>query len=150
MTRAGLGLALLAGATSWGSADIGPVAGALAREFDVSLASVGVVGGTVFFAGLMVAKLGSATVARHIGTARACQVACLLALVGSLVSALAPEYWVFATGRVISGLGLGLAIVAGPVLAKEAGGVRLVGVFGAGVTLGVAFALGAHEGQQHV
>ncbi len=143
MTRAGLGLALLAGATSWGSADIGPVAGALAREFDVSLASVGVVGGTVFFAGLMVAKLGSATVTRRIGTTRACQLACLLALAGSVVAALAPEYWVLASGRVLSGLGLGLAIVAGPVLAKEAGGVRLVGQFGAGVTLGVAGALGA-------
>ena len=143
MTRAGLGLALLAGATSWGSADIGPVTSALAHEFDVSLASVGVVGGTVFVLGLLVAKLWSAAVTRHIGTARACQLACALALAGSVVAALAPEYWVLGVGRVVSGVGLGLAIVAGPVLAKEAGGVRLVGLFGAGVQLGVAGALAA-------
>lgn len=142
MTRTALGLALLAGATSWGSANIGPVAGALGREFDVSLASVGVVGGTVFFAGLMVAKLGSAAVTRRIGTSSACRLACVLALAGSVVAAVAPALWVLATGRALSGLGLGLAIVAGPVLAKEAGGVRLVGVFGGAVTFGVAGALG--------
>ena len=90
----------------------------------------------------MVAKLGAATVTRRIGTAQAARLACALALAGSLVVAASPVYAGLGAGRALAGFGLGLTAVAGPVLAKELGGVRLVGVFGGAITLGVAAALG--------
>lgn len=128
---------------AWNAGSVGPAAAAIGRDLDVSLAAVGVLGGTVFFAGLVVAKLGAARLTDRVGSGAAVRVACLLALAGNLVCALSPAFAGLAFGRVLSGLSLGLAAVLGPVLARQAGGVRLLGLFGGSVTVGVAAALGA-------
>jgi FSR family fosmidomycin resistance protein-like MFS transporter len=43
---------------------------------------------------------------------------------------------------VLTGIGLGLAFLFGGVYARHEGGPKLVGLFGVGITLGIAFALG--------
>ena len=138
-----LGLGLFGAATSWSSGNIGPMAREIGADLGVSLAAVGVLGGTVFFAGLVVAKLGAAAITRRIGAGHAARLACVAALLGNVALALSPDYAGLAAGRVLAGIGLGLALVLGPVLARQAGGVRLVGTFGGSVMLGVAAALGA-------
>ncbi len=100
-------------------------------------------GGTVFFAGLTAAKLGAADFTRRVGAGRAARLACVATMAGNVLLALSPIYLGLAIGRVLAGIGLGLALVLGPVLARQAGGVRLVGVFGGAVMLGTAIALGA-------
>jgi len=104
---------------------------------------VGVLGGTVFFAGLVAAKLGAAWLTERIGADRGAQLACVAVVAGNALLVLSPFYAGLAAGRVLAGIGLGLALVLGPVLAKQAGGVRIVGIFGGSVMFGVAAALGA-------
>jgi MFS transporter, CP family, cyanate transporter len=140
---AAAGFALLGAATAWNAGNIGPAAGAIAADLGVSLAAIGVLGGTVFFAGLVIAKLGAAELTRRIGETSALRSCCLAALAGNVLIALSPVYAGAAAGRLLAGISVGLALVLGPVLARGAGGVRLVGIFGAGVTLGTAAALGA-------
>ncbi len=142
-TRDLIGFGLFGGAAAWNSGDVGPAAAAIADDLGVSLAAVGVLGGTVFFAGLVVAKLGAATVTRRIGVIAAARITCLAAVVGNVVIAVSPVFAGVAAGRLLAGVGLGMALVLGPVLARRAGGVRLVGLFGGSVTIGVAAAVGA-------
>jgi hypothetical protein len=54
---AGLAAFLVGLGAAWGAGNIGPVVRPLATEFGVSLAAVGVLSGTVFFGGLVVAAL---------------------------------------------------------------------------------------------
>jgi predicted MFS family arabinose efflux permease len=104
---------------------------------------VGVLGGTVFFAGLVAAKLGAAGITGRMGADGAARLACAAAILGNVLLALSPIYLGLAAGRLLAGIGLGLALVLGPVLARQAGGVRMVGTFGGSVMFGVAAALGA-------
>jgi len=66
---------------------------------------------------------------------------CVLSLVGNLIFAAGDSVGVLAVGRMFAGLGFGLAAVFVPAYARAVGGVRMVGLFGAGLTLGVAAAL---------
>lgn len=54
---------------------------------------------------------------------------------------MSPSFTGVLAGRVLAGLGAGLAFVVGPVVARAEGGAGLVGAFGASVTLGIAVAL---------
>ena len=142
-TRDLVGFALLGGACAWNAGNIGPAAGEIGSDLDVSLAAVGVLGGTVFFAGLVIAKLGAARLTAGVGSRGATRLTCVAAAVGNVVIAVSPVFAGIAVGRLLTGFSLGLALVLGPVLARGAGGVRLVGLFGAAVTVGTAAALGA-------
>lgn len=97
----------------------------------------------MFFAGLVVAKLGSAALTRVAGVAGATRACCAAGVLGNAAIALSPAFGGVAAGRLLAGVCLGLALVLGPVLARRTGGVRLVGLFGASVTIGTAVALGA-------
>jgi predicted MFS family arabinose efflux permease len=66
---------------------------------------------------------------------------CVLSIVGNVIFALGDSVAVLAVGRVFAGLAFGLAAVFVPAYARSVGGVKLVGLFGAGLTLGVAGAL---------
>jgi hypothetical protein len=142
-TRDLIGFGLFGAAAAWNSGNVGPAAAAIADDLGVSLAAVGVLGGTVFFAGLVIAKLGVAALTRRIGVIVAARITCLAAVVGNVVIAVSPVFVGVAAGRLLAGVGLGMALVLGPVLARRAGGVRLVGLFGGSVTIGVAAAVGA-------
>ena len=118
------------------------MAAQIGADLGVSLAAVGVLGGTVFFAGLVGAKLAAADLTRRAGADRSARLACAAALVGNLLLAVSPFYAGLAAGRLFAGIGLGLAVVLGPVLARRAAGPRLVGIFGGSIMLGVAVAIG--------
>ena len=138
-----IGFAMLAFAAALNAGNLGPAAGAMAADLDVSLATVGFVGGTVFFAGLVVAKLGAARYTEAVGSTAGVRTCCLAGIAGNLIIAASPAIAGIAAGRLVTGISLGLTLVLGPVLARRAGGVRLVGVFGAAVTIGTAAALAA-------
>src|ERR671918_1181121 len=140
--RVTLATALLAAGTSWNAGNIGPVTSALSADFSVSLTAVGLLSGTVFFAGLLATTVVAPELAKRTGVAGAARLGCILCGVGNLLFALSPWFAGLLVARVIVGGGLGLALVLGPIFAREFGGVRLLGVFGAGVTMGMAAALG--------
>ncbi|HSJ18033.1 MAG TPA: MFS transporter [Solirubrobacterales bacterium] len=140
--RVTLATALLAAGTSWNAGNIGPVTSALSADFSVSLTAVGLLSGTVFFAGVLATTTVAPELAKRTGVAGAARLGCILCGAGNLLFALSPWFAGLLVARVLVGGGLGLALVLGPIFAREYGGVRLLGVFGAGVTLGMAAALG--------
>ena len=133
-------VALGAGA-GYGGGNIGPVTDAISGRFGVSLSAVGLTM-TVFFATITAVTLCSAQILRRLGPRAAIGLCCALSGLGNVVCAISPSFAGVLVGRGLVGIGAGLAFVIGPVVAREHGGARLVGAFGAAVTLGVAIALG--------
>ena len=140
--RRSCGVFVLAAAiVGWNCGNVGPVVGSLQREFDIGLGEVGLLSGTFFFAGSAVGSLAGAALARSIRVMAGIWACCVLSIVGNLIFAAGDSVGVLAVGRVFAGLGFGLAAVFVPAYARAVGGVRMVGLFGAGLTLGVAAAL---------
>src|SRR5262245_25101873 len=127
--------------TGWNAGNVGPVVQQLSDEFDLTLGEVGLLSGTFFFAGSAVASLIGASLARRIRVMAGIWACCVLSVVGNLIFAAGDSVAVLSVGRVFAGLGFGLAAVFVPAYARAVGGVRMVGLFGAGLTLGVAAAL---------
>ena len=132
---------LFGAAVAWSGGIVGPVVDAIADEFDVSLTEVGLLSGTVFFGGIGIAMLIAAPVSGRAGVTGAMRLACLLTLAGNAIMALSPAFAGLFAGRLLTGIGLGLVFVLGPVFARDIGGVRLMGLFGGCTSLGIAFAL---------
>jgi MFS transporter, DHA1 family, inner membrane transport protein len=140
--RSTVAIFLLAAGTAWNGGNIGPAVAQLTSEFSVSLSSVGLLSGTVLFGALVAASLATPKLADALGAATGAKLSAVLCGAGNVVCAVGPTYgWLFA-GRIVAGAGLGISLVLGPAVARAAGGVRLLGVFGAGIMLGVAAALG--------
>jgi predicted MFS family arabinose efflux permease len=140
--RRSIGVFVLAAAiTGWNCGNVGPVVGSLTREFDIGLGEVGLLSGAYFFAGSAVGSLVGAAVARRIRVMAGIWTCCVLSIVGNLLFAAGDSVGVLAVGRVFAGLAFGLAAVFVPAYARAVGGVKMVGLFGAGLTLGVAAAL---------
>jgi MFS family permease len=140
--RRSCGVFVLAAAIiGWNCGNVGPVVGSLQQEFDIGLGEVGLLSGAFFFAGSAVGSLVGAAVARNIRVMVGIWACCVLSILGNLVFAVGDSVGVLAVGRVFAGLGFGLAAVFVPAYARAVGGVRMVGLFGAGLTLGVAAAL---------
>jgi predicted MFS family arabinose efflux permease len=127
--------------SAWNGGNVGAVARPLADEFGVSLAAVGLLSGTVFFGAIVAANVLASAITTRTGVAGALRGVCVLCGVGNIVCAVSPSFLPFAAGRVLVGFGLGLALVLAPVFARNAGGVKLVGVVGASIQLGIAGAL---------
>jgi predicted MFS family arabinose efflux permease len=140
--RRSIGVFVLALAIiGWNCGNVGPVVGSLTKEFDIGLGEVGLLSGAFFFAGSAAGSLVGAELARRIRVMTGIWASCLLSVAGNLVFAAGDSVAVLATGRVLAGLAFGLAAVFIPTYAREIGGVKMVGLFGAGLTLGVAAAL---------
>ena len=140
--RRSCGVFVLAAAiTGWNCGNVGPVVGSLTRDFDIGLGKVGLLSGAFFFAGSAVGSLVGAAVARKIRVLSGIWTCCVLSAVGNVLFAAGDSVGVLAVGRVFAGVAFGLAAVFVPAYARAVGGVRLVGLFGAGLTLGVAAAL---------
>ena len=140
--RRSIGVFVLALAViGWNCGNVGPVVGSLAEDFDIGLGEVGLLSGAFFFAGSAVGSLVGAELARRIRVLTGIWASCLLSIAGNLVFAAGDSVVVLATGRVLAGLAFGLAAVFIPTYARVIGGVKMVGLFGAGLTLGVAAAL---------
>jgi predicted MFS family arabinose efflux permease len=140
--RRSIGVFVLAAAiTGWNCGNVGPVVGPLMREFDISLGEVGLLSGTFFFAGAAAGSLIGAALARRIRVLSGIWASCGLSIAGNVLFAVGNSFAVLAAGRVLAGLAFGLAAVFIPTYARVMGGVKMVGLFGAGLTLGVAAAL---------
>jgi MFS transporter, DHA1 family, putative efflux transporter len=138
----GLCAVLLGLGVGWGAGNVGPVAISLTRSFHVSLTSVGLLSGTAYFAAIAVGTPLVVPLAARVGVVRATGFAAAAMSAGHVLFAVSPAFPVLLTARIIVGAGTGLALIAGPVMARELGGVRLQGLLGGGISLGIALALG--------
>jgi predicted MFS family arabinose efflux permease len=138
-TTVAVGLLGLSGA--WNGGNVGPVASEIAAEFDVSLAVVGLLSGTLFLGASALGLLVAAQLGERLGLVGGLRLACGMLIAGNLIFALTPVFAGLAIGRVLPGLAFALINTLGAVWAREAGGVRLLGAFGASIQLGIAGAL---------
>lgn len=141
-SRGSLVVLLLGVGTAWSASNVGAVVGDVSREFDLSLAIVGLLSGTLLLGFGVLGNIVAPKVTERVGVVRAMAVGAGLCVVGNAAFAVAPGFAVLAGGRALAGLGLGIATVAGPVFARATGGVKRVGIFGAAIQLGIAGGLG--------
>lgn len=134
-------VALVGLSGAWNGGNVGPVASQISAEFDVSLAAVGLLSGTIFLGSVVVGLLFAAQLGDRAGLLRGLRLACLGLAIGNAIFALSPDFAGLAVARVLPGLAFALVNVLGAVYARQAGGVRLIGVFGAAIQLGIAGAL---------
>lgn len=139
--RDGIAVFLVGMGTAFGAGNVSPVVPELASDFDLSLTTVGLLAGTVFFAAVVVGLASAPRVGERIGIVNAMRLGCALAGAGSLLFAIGPDVVVLAAGRVLAGIGLGLVATLAPVFARETGGVSRVGVFGASFQFGIGAGL---------
>ncbi len=139
--RVTVAVALIGLSGAWNAGNVGPVADEIAREFDLSLAVVGLLAGTFFLGSVAIGLLFAARVGERIGTMRGLKLSCAMLAVGNLIFAITPLFVGLAVGRILPGLAFSLTNALGAVWARNAGGVRLIGVFGASIQLGIALAL---------
>jgi len=134
-------VALLGLSGAWNAGNVGPVASEIADRFDLSLAVVGLLAGTIFLGSCVIGLLGAAQLGERIGSGRGLRLACLMLLGGNLLFAVSPDFAGLAVGRILPGLAFALINAHGAVWARSAGGVGLLGIFGASIQLGIALAL---------
>jgi len=142
----GLCAILLGLGVGWGAGNVGPVATSLAHSFGVPLAAVGLLSGTAYFAATAVATPLVVPLASRVGVVHAAAIAAAVMAAGQLLFAVSPAFGGLVAARTLVGAGAGLALVAAPVMARERGGVRLLGMLGGAITLGIAVALGLGSG----
>ncbi len=140
MSRARVTVFLLGLGVAWNAGNVGPVVSQIASEFDVSLSQVGLLSGSVFCAGIAAAGFGGSWISERMSVVGGLKLCCALAVGGNVLMAASPEYELALVARIAIGFALGLAFLFGGVFARHEGGAALVGLFGAGITLGMAFA----------
>lgn len=133
---------LLAVGASWSVGNVGAVVGDLSGEFDLSLATVGLISGTLLLGFSVPGTLLAPLIGERRGIARTMIAAVLLGTAGSVLFALSPGIGGLLAGRAMAGFALGVIVVVGPVFARATGGVGRVALFGAGIQLGIAGGLG--------
>lgn len=141
--RDGLAIFLLAAGAAWGAGNIGPIVPELAKDFDLSLTSVGLISGTLFYLGTLLGLGIGPKLAERTGVVQSLRISCMFVGVGCLVLAVAPGFWTLAIGRILAGLGLGVIAAIGPVYGRTVGGVLGAGLFGGSFQGGIALGLGA-------
>ncbi len=136
-----LAITLLGAGTGWNMGNIGPIVIPIADEFSVSLAAVGLLSGGVVFAALLTATATAPSLMKRIGAANGARTVCGCIAIGNVILAAAPTFGIALGARAVIGYGAGLAFIFGPAIARERGGVRGLGIFGASVMAGIALAL---------
>jgi len=127
--------------SAWNAGNVGPIVPQLVDDFDVSLSAVGLLSGSLFCVGVASAGYGGAALSERLSVIAGLRLCCLVCFAGNALCAMSPVFAGLLFARLLSGLGLGLAFLFGGVYARNTGGDKLVGLFGAGIQLGVAFAL---------
>jgi MFS transporter, DHA1 family, inner membrane transport protein len=140
--RAGWAVVLLALGTAWSVGNVGAVVDQLASEFDISLATVGLLSGTLMLGFAIPGTLLAPKIGERIGIVRTMIVAAVLGAAGNVIFAVTPDFAGLVAGRAVTGFAVGLAVVTGPVFAGATGGVTRVALFGAAIQLGAAGGLG--------
>jgi len=139
--RDGIAVFLAGTGAAFGAGNMGPVVPELAADFDLSLASVGLLAGTVYYLFVVIGLALAPRVGEKLGVVGGLRLTCLCGGAGSLIFAIAPDVIVLGAGRAFAGLALGFIGVFGPVYARETGGIPRVGVFGAAFQFGIGAGL---------
>lgn len=140
MTPAGRGL--LAGcalglASGWNIGNVGAVASRLAQTYGVGLATVGLLT-TALLVTHTAIQIPGGRASDRFGADRAGILAAALIMAGTLAALTSPEPAVGIAARALTGIGTGLAFIAGSALVRQTGGSPFTqGLFG-GVSLGAA------------
>ena len=137
--RTTAGLSLLALGIGYAAAVVGPPVAAIARDFDVSLSTVGALQ-SALYAATALGPIAAAPLVHRVGPLHAVWIGSLLLAAGSALAAASPVFAGVLAGRVVSGLGIALGLVVGPVAARQLG-MTALGLFGAGIPLGTGLAL---------
>ena len=103
---------LLGLGVGWGAGNVGPVVTSLAHSFGVSLAAVGLLSGTAYFAATAVTTPLVVPLGSRIGVVRTAAIAAGTMAAGQLLFALSPAFGGLVAARVLVGAGAGLALVA--------------------------------------
>lgn len=136
-----LAVALLGLSGAWNAGNVGPVADEIAGDLGISLAAVGVLSGTFFLGACAVGLLFAAQAGERTGLGLGLRLACSMLIAGNVIFAISSVFAGLALGRLLPGLGFASINTLGAVWARNSGGVRLLGVFGASIQLGIALAL---------
>jgi predicted MFS family arabinose efflux permease len=80
--------------------------------------------------------------ASRFGVVRTTAVGAATMTAGHALFAASPDFAGLLVARVLVGVGCAFSLIAGPVMARELGGVRLLGLFGGAISLGIATSLG--------
>lgn len=143
LTRSGgLSAVLLGLGVGWAAGNVGPVALELGSQFHATLAAIGLLSGTAYFGAVMIATPLAVPLAGRAGIVRTVAVASMVMAAGHALFAASPVFGTLLLARVLVGIGTAFALIAGPVMARALGGVRLLGLFGGSIALGIAVALG--------
>lgn len=138
----GLAVFLVALGSAWCVGNVGAVVGELSGDFDISLATIGLLSGTLLLGFSVPGTVLTPLIAERLTIVRTLMLAAILCAVGNAIFAVAPEFAGLVIARAVAGFGVGIAVVAGPVFARATGGIKRVGLFGAAVQLGIAGGLG--------
>ena len=138
----GLAVFLIALGSAWCVGNVGAVVGELSGEFDISLATIGLLSGTLLLGFSVPGTVLTPLIAERLTIVRTVMLAAILCAVGNVIFAVTPGFAGLVIARAVAGFGVGIAVVAGPVFARATGGIKRVGLFGAAVQLGIAGGLG--------
>ena len=139
--RDALAIFLLATGSAWGAGNVGPIVPDLVEQFDVSLTTVGLISGTVFYLGTLAGLAYGPRLAERTGVVGCLRISAALTGIGCVIMAVAPDFAVLGAGRVVAGFGLGAIAAVGPVFGRAAGGVLGAGLFGGSFQAGIAFGI---------
>ena len=140
VSRVGIGVVLLGTSFGYAAGAVGPAAAPVSNEFDVSLGETGLMT-SVFFIAMAAFQLGSAPIEARIGIPWSARLAAIFMGLGGVISAVAPGFAVLLVGRAFAGLGTGMALIACPVIARAMRSALLLGIYGGGITTGLALSL---------
>jgi MFS family permease len=124
----------------YGAGVVGPAAAPVAHAFDVTLGEAGLMT-SIYFIGIAAFTLFGATIEERIGIPWSARLAALFMGLGGLIGAIAPDFPILLVGRAAAGIGTGIALIAAPVVARALESVLLLGLYGSGITLGLASSL---------
>jgi MFS family permease len=119
---------------------VGPAAAPVSDDFGVSLGEAGLMT-SVFFIAMALFQLGGAPAEARLGIPRSARLAAIFMGLGGLVAAVSPWFAGLLAGRALAGLGTGIALIACPVIARAMQSALMLGVYGGGITTGLALSL---------
>jgi predicted MFS family arabinose efflux permease len=138
--RLGIGVVLLGLSFGYAAGVVGPAAAPLSHAFHVSLSAAGLLT-SVFFIAIAAFALFGATIEERLGIPSSARLAAVLMCLGAAVTAASPWFSGVLVGRAVAGLGTGIALIAAPVIARALKSILLLGLYGGGITFGLATAL---------
>jgi MFS family permease len=140
LSPVGVGVVLLGTSFGYAAGVVGPAAAPISDEFDVSLGEAGLMT-SVFFIAMAAFQLVGAPAETRLGIPWSARLAAIFMGLGGVISTIAPWFAVLLVGRAFAGFGTGIALIACPVIARALESALLLGVYGGGITTGLALSL---------